>query len=198
MAVVVLALALAAPAQAAGPRPGVATTVAALNRDGFAAFASLGAEYQDVAGANNPDVTVSPLLRWYLHRFLTLRSNNPAARSLVEQLRVSGVAIETTMHAYPGESEYTEAVAAHERDDLAAKTFWDPKPAAGTYRPDARLSAWSATARIRIDDDLASKQFIGFAHYYAPFYARDGIRAIRLDAVYGSRSLFLFQGHVRH
>ncbi|MDB5094985.1 MAG: hypothetical protein JWO85_3086 [Candidatus Eremiobacteraeota bacterium] len=187
MAVVVLALALGAP-RAANPSPGVADTVAKLNRDGFAAFGAVGA----VVGADEPDVAVSPLLKWYVHRFLTLRSADAAARSLVQQLRGSGVVIETTMHVARGESEYTEPVAAHERDDLAAKTLWDltSEPSA----PGERGYAWSMEARMRTEDDLASKQFIGFAHLYAPYYARDGIRALRLDAVDGSRSLFLFSG----
>jgi hypothetical protein len=173
----VTALLLAAPARADDPR--TTSTVEAMNREGFAEFAAIKADIKDPV--------MSPLLMWYLHRFLGMKSHDPQARALLEQLRRSGVAIDTTMHAVRGQSGYTDTVASHESEDLAAKTVWD--------QPTERMSqAWELKVQILIDDTFAyfDPNRPEESRLTAPFYARDGIRAVRLDAANGSRALFLF------
>lgn len=171
---------LGAPAQAAAPQAPAAGMVAAMNRAGFAEFAA--------AGADRLDVMVSPLLTWYVHAFLSLRSHDASARALVTRLRRSGVMIGATMRAARGRSGYTDIIASSARDDLGVTTLWDQSRGADY--------AWTAEAEMRTSDDFADKALaqLDDVSLRAPFYARDGIRAVRLDSADGSRSLFVFFG----
>jgi hypothetical protein len=175
------AMLLAGLAEASEPASRTAPTAAAVNREGFAAFAAFD---RDAA-----DVMVSPLLTWYVHRFLSLRSQDNQARELIALLFQSGVTIDATVHAARGRSNYTPTVASYERDDLAVKTIWD-------QGPELRDFAWTFDVDIRTHDDLLDKAAaeLDVPFVRAPFSARDGIRAVRLDAADGSRSLFVFFG----
>jgi hypothetical protein len=174
-------LLLAGPVRAAQPNPGAASAVEAMNRAGFAAFASFGPDHSDVM--------VSPFLTWYVHRLLSLHSEDPQARTLVDQLRRSGVVIDTTVHAARNRSGYTDAVASYEREDLGVATTW-------VQPPESLDSAWSVDVDIRTHDDLLNqlRADVDQSYLRAPFYAGDGIRAVRLDAFDGTRSLFVFLG----
>jgi hypothetical protein len=174
----VTALLLVAPARADEPRSRVTSTVEEMNRPGFAEFAAIKADVKDPM--------VSPLLMWYVHRFLALKSHDEQARALVGQLRRSGVAIDATMQAVRGRSAYTDTVASYESEDLAAKTVW--------YEPKVDYEAWELKVEIHIHDTLGDyfDTDPDTSRVRAPFYARDGIRAVRLDIAHGSRMLFLF------
>ena len=171
----------AAPAHASGPSVAATAGVEAMNRDGLAEFAPF-----------DPDVSsliVSPVLTWYVRRFLTLHSHDAQAATFVEQLRRSGVAIDATVHAARGRSDYTERIASLEREDLGVKTLWDQPQGPTDY-------AWTFSTEMRFRDGLNDERPVdsGNPQLRAPFYARDGIRAVRLEAADGARALFVFWG----
>jgi hypothetical protein len=175
------AMLLAGPADGSELASQMGATTAVVNRDGFAAFAAF--------GRDETDVVTSPLLTWYVHRFLSLRSRDASARAFVTLLRRSGVAIDATVHAARGRSGYTDAVASYERDDLGVDTKWD-------LGSSPRDFAWTFEADISTHDDFLVKSSadLDLSFLRAPFSARDGIRAVRLDAANRSRSLFVFFG----
>jgi hypothetical protein len=170
---------MAVPAQATDSKFPSTSLVETMNRDGFAEFASFGADV--------PNLMVSPVLTWYVHRFLTLSSHDAQAAAFIDQLRRSGVAIDTTVHAARDRSGYTDRISSLEREDLGVKTLWDQPQGADDY-------AWTFNTEIRFRDDLGDKRPVDSDGPYvrAPFYARDGIRAVRLGAADGSRTLFVF------
>ncbi|HEY0615449.1 MAG TPA: hypothetical protein VGC96_12435 [Candidatus Elarobacter sp.] len=178
IAALVLAF-LGVPAEAKSAQPAYATTVETLNRDGFAEFASYGEDYSTVM--------VSPAMSWYVHRFLGVRAHDARAAAMVERLRADGVSISATVHAARGRTSYTDRTAAVERADLGIATQWDQPEKPGDF-------AWSFTAAMGFRDELGDGRAADSPESYlqAPFYARDGIRAVRLDARSGSRTLFVF------
>ena len=139
---------LAAPAFADAPKSAASPAVAAMNRDGFAEFASFDADVSSLM--------VSPVLTWYVRRFLTLSSHDAQAAAFVDKLRRSGVAIDATVHAARDRSGYTERVASLEREDLGVKTLWDQPQGPTDY-------AWTFNAEIRFRDDLGDRRSVDSA-----------------------------------
>lgn len=169
---------LGAPVGAQSDASPIAATAEAINGDGLAAFARL--------RAGDWDVAESPLLTWYVHRFMTLREPDPRARALLAELRAAGVSVEGRMTARRGASSYTEAVAENERSVLGLETQWEPPPP---------ILAWTADITIRTDDARpGTSSTDAAAAVTAPFYERDGVRGVRLMSADGSRALYAFFG----
>jgi hypothetical protein len=75
----------ATPSAAQTVAPQSSGIVETINREGFARFAA--------AGTAGSDVSESPVLTWYVHRFLTLTAPDPEARAVVDALRKAGMSV---------------------------------------------------------------------------------------------------------
>jgi hypothetical protein len=175
------AVLMAAPVQAAVLPSTTSATVESINRAGFRDFAG-----SVPAGSY---LMRSPFLTWYVHHFLSLHSADREARALIEHLRQSGVTLDATVHAAPGRSDYEDTLASYARADLGITTLWDLSPKLGDF-------AWTLDVAMRLHDDLVdgSKDNVYTWFVRAPFYSGDDVRAVRLDATSGARSLFVFWG----
>jgi hypothetical protein len=149
-----------------------------MNRDGFVSFAKR---------SPGSRILVSPLLSWYLHRVLSLQGTDARERHVLDELGRRGVAITATMRAQWGATHYTDALASLKRAELGLKTVWSVTPS------DAQF-AWVADVAIRLEAELVTKtsSVDGDDVIRAPFFMRDGLRGVRLDAADGARSLYLF------